>query len=389
MTNTWFNFFTGAGGLSLSSACVIYIVLIMMLISIRMYLKQGKKAYISLLIGSLFIMTYQGLNIHFAMNGQRSDPAPLYFMQILQIIAFIIFNLSIYQLYNRTRQKSTIFFGLLFFGLCLVPVVQLLLQPAFLQENPAEVFRGGWPLSAYAIFLCVILALLTTPYIRQRGKYLMSLGLYLLIFLSDLLNDLLQVQKYAILSIADQVLPLFYFTLLFFILFDRVVELLQSVYRSSITDGLTSLYNRRYFNRIMSHYVKQGLRVSAIFCDIDNFKKLNDTQGHQRADEVLKQVAGILIEEMEGVGIAGRYGGEELVTLVVDRNSKVADIAETIRKRIESETIVTASIGYSTLRKDLTGEELVKQADQAMYHSKTTGKNKVTAFTEIRSAKRA
>ena len=119
-----------------------------------------------------------------------------------------------------------------------------------------------------------------------------------------------------------------------------------------------------------------GMKISTIFCDIDNFKKLNDTQGHARADEVLKQVAAIMEEELDGIGITGRYGGEELVALVVDRKVKPAQVAESIRARVASESIVTISIGYSVLRKGVRGDELMKQADKAMYHSKTTGKTR-------------
>jgi diguanylate cyclase (GGDEF)-like protein len=214
-------------------------------------------------------------------------------------------------------------------------------------------------------------------------KYYSSLVLYGAMVMLSLFDTEFVQQPAISLTMAENLLPVFYYTLLYFILFDRIVELLQSVYRSSITDGLTSLYNRRYFYKVASHYIKESLKVSVIFCDIDNFKKLNDTEGHHRADGVLKQVANLMTEELEGIGITGRYGGEELVALVVDRNAKVEEVAETIRKRVASESIVTISVGYSTLRKGVTTEDLIKQADQAMYHSKTTGKNKVTGYTEL------
>jgi diguanylate cyclase (GGDEF)-like protein len=135
----------------------------------------------------------------------------------------------------------------------------------------------------------------------------------------------------------------------------------------------------------------QGIRVSVIFCDIDNFKKLNDTQGHARADEVLKQVAQIMEDELDEIGLTGRYGGEELVAMVVDRRAKVGHVAERIRERVAEESIVTISVGYSTVKKEMNPDELVKQADQAMYISKTTGKNKVTAYkaAEVKKSRAA
>ena len=95
-----------------------------------------------------------------------------------------------------------------------------------------------------------------------------------------------------------------------------MLERLLLTFQSSITDGLTSLYNRRHFNKKAEQLLRQTKRVAIIFCDIDNFKKLNDTQGHHKADGVLKQVADIIREETAGIGAAGRYGGEELLGLV-------------------------------------------------------------------------
>jgi two-component system cell cycle response regulator len=170
------------------------------------------------------------------------------------------------------------------------------------------------------------------------------------------------------------------------ILFERVVELLQATYKSSITDGLTGLYNRRFwFGRVAQH-VAEKIGVSVIFTDIDNFKKLNDTQGHHMGDAMLKQVAEIIMEECESVGIAGRYGGEELVALITDRKTNVAVVAENVRRRVETETIVTISVGYSQYVNGVSAAELIKQADDAMYHSKTTGKNKVTGYVKLKQS---
>jgi len=98
-------------------------------------------------------------------------------------------------------------------------------------------------------------------------------------------------------------------------------------------------------------------------------------------DQVLKQVAQIVKEEAEPIGsICGRYGGEEMVVLVTDGNADAGELAERIRARVESETIVTVSVGFSQLRKNVTADELIKQADEAMYKAKTSGKKKVVAY---------
>lgn len=131
----------------------------------------------------------------------------------------------------------------------------------------------------------------------------------------------------------------------------------------------------------LQQYLAYGVRVSIIFTDIDNFKKLNDTQGHDKGDEAIKAVSNILREETEEVGICGRLGGEEMVVLVTDPEADVPELAEAIRSRIESEAGVTVSVGVSRYRKGVTAEALVKQADEAMYQAKTAGKNRVVKYT--------
>src|SRR5690606_19314217 len=100
---------------------------------------------------------------------------------------------------------------------------------------------------------------------------------------------------------------------------------------------LTGLYNRKFLIKRVSQYTARELPVSILFFDIDNFKKLNDTRGHQAGDDALRRVAHILLEESEQIGIVGRYGGEEMVILVTDPSVKPGNLAEQIRLRIEQE----------------------------------------------------
>ncbi|MDF2662445.1 MAG: hypothetical protein K0Q94_5236, partial [Paenibacillus sp.] len=181
-------------------------------------------------------------------------------------------------------------------------------------------------------------------------------------------------------------LPLLYYIILFVLLFERIVELMQASYRTAITDGLTGLYNRRYMLSKAAQYMRHGYAVSLLFSDIDNFKKLNDTQGHHAGDEALKAVARIMLEESEDIGLAGRFGGEEMVLLVTDSSVDIAKLSEKVRARIESEAGVTVSIGYSKSRNGVTAEQLIAQADQAMYKAKTTGKNKVVKYVQSKGA---
>ncbi len=164
------------------------------------------------------------------------------------------------------------------------------------------------------------------------------------------------------------------------VLIGRVSDVLNTSHRSSITDPLTGLYNRRYFSGWLKKYIERRKEVSVIFFDLDNFKKINDNMGHEKGDETLKIVASILAEEVEGRGIAGRYGGEEMVVLVTKEGVKMEEFCETIRRRIESECVTTASIGFATAVRGIQADDLVRRADEAMYFSKKNGKNMITCY---------
>lgn len=168
---------------------------------------------------------------------------------------------------------------------------------------------------------------------------------------------------------------------LFMVMFRRFAEMMLYMSRSSFTDPLTGLYNRRYFTRQAEKAVADGVYVSAIFCDLDNFKRLNDTQGHDVGDEQLIQVARILSECCEDVGIVGRYGGEEMVVLVTKESQDPVELAERIRERVENESLVTVSVGVCRYVSGMAAAQLLKCADEAMYEAKTSGKNRVVLYS--------
>ncbi|QCT03454.1 diguanylate cyclase [Paenibacillus algicola] len=362
----------------LTTFCIAYASLMVLIMCTLMYLRQRKQAYLLMAAAFFFIMTYEGLNIHLLLSGE-----PLLHTQDvyrpLQLFSLVLLNLAVLLLYHRMRR---LYYGFIF--IC----GTLLLIPVLLQAPP-DSFAS---VLFYDVLEWAVIAgsfLFVAPYIRQRRRYMLGLSGYAVWAGVHGFHSYIDANP-DMLPLLDLLsgLPLLFYSVIFLMLFQRMIEQMQSIYRSSITDGLTGLYNRRYFMKHLERYVSQGVKVAAIFCDIDNFKKLNDTQGHARADEVLKQAACILEEELEGRGLAGRYGGEELVALVVSRGSKASLVAEKIRRRIEEETIVTVSVGYSSLRKGVTGEALMKQADQAMYHSKASGKNQVTDFRTLHSRSR-
>ncbi|MNW54904.1 putative diguanylate cyclase YcdT [compost metagenome] len=177
--------------------------------------------------------------------------------------------------------------------------------------------------------------------------------------------------------------------IIFATLQDRLKLLLMNSYFASVTDPLTGIFNKKHYHKQLQTELNiPDNTLYAIFCDIDNFKNLNDSEGHNKGDEILKKVASIVQEEVGPYGIAARYGGEEIVAYVnLETNEKeIRTLTENIRARVHSETIVTLSIGYAKSEPTVTYDHLVHMADTAMYYSKQNGKNRVTAYDDMKIA---
>lgn len=173
----------------------------------------------------------------------------------------------------------------------------------------------------------------------------------------------------------------------------------EELTRMSITDPLTGLYNRRHFEHIMSTEVllsiRHGEANSILVIDLDHFKDINDTYGHQAGDRILRRVASLLTENLRRSDILCRVGGEEFVALCRRANREHAlVIAEKLRRNIAeypffigTERIqVTISIGTASMPNEheaKTAEDLFEQADNALYYSKSHGRNRTTHFNDI------
>jgi diguanylate cyclase (GGDEF)-like protein len=164
------------------------------------------------------------------------------------------------------------------------------------------------------------------------------------------------------------------------------------LYALAVTDGLTGLYVRRYFDLRMSEEFDQARRYRRCFSlmlfDIDHFKKFNDTHGHQTGDMVLQQFASLLQINTRRSDICCRYGGEEMVVVLPETRLKDAYILaeklrDTISKHVftganKEELHVTSSIGVSEFRESMKDPaDLVKAADDALYRAKDNGRNRV------------
>lgn len=167
-------------------------------------------------------------------------------------------------------------------------------------------------------------------------------------------------------------------------------------------DALTGILNRRSFNLCFENEWNKALKskksIAMLIVDIDFFKKVNDTYGHQAGDEVLKKVAEVIQSSARREDdIAARYGGEEFVVLLPNVILKDAkNIGEKLRKKIETidysfldkSVKLTVSIGVSTIIpvKTIQSELLFNQADKALYEAKKTGRNKLCLYTDIEGA---
>lgn len=176
---------------------------------------------------------------------------------------------------------------------------------------------------------------------------------------------------------------------------DRLRDSVQMTIEMAITDSLTGLHNRRYLERQLGILLKQATArdrpLSVLVLDIDHFKSINDTHGHVAGDEVLREFARRVRKTVRNIDLACRMGGEEFVVVMPDTDAALALlVAERLRQKIAGDRFalaegecgvpVTVSIGIASLASaDETAEGLIRRADEAVYRSKRSGRNRVSA----------
>lgn len=176
---------------------------------------------------------------------------------------------------------------------------------------------------------------------------------------------------------------------------DRLRLSVRQTIELAVTDPLTGLHNRRYLDNhlkvLFNRSAARGRPLSACLIDIDRFKDVNDTYGHDAGDDVLRELATRIRSTVRGADLACRYGGEEFVVVMPDTDAATASlIAERLRAMVEKTPFsvkssgarleMTASFGLScSVSGAETPEQLIKQADQALYRAKAEGRNRVVA----------
>ncbi|MGM8933320.1 sensor domain-containing diguanylate cyclase [Pseudomonas neustonica] len=162
----------------------------------------------------------------------------------------------------------------------------------------------------------------------------------------------------------------------------------------ALRDGLTGLLNRRYWESCLEHefarYQRYDNQVSLVMMDIDQFKKINDSFGHQAGDEVIRTAARLTEQLARETDFCGRYGGEEFAILLPDTSLEGAEqFAERLRESIERQQIehqgtpltFTVSVGVAGITPDIEKyQDLIERADKALYRSKAEGRNRTTVW---------
>lgn len=170
----------------------------------------------------------------------------------------------------------------------------------------------------------------------------------------------------------------------------KIGEYENKLRRLALKDGLTCLYNKKafmkLFKRELANQIRNEFNSAFLIIDIDNFKKINDTYGHQCGDSILRELAFLLVSSVRECDIVGRYGGEEFCILLTNISKKDSEnVCERIIKTIENnkfnyskQTInVTVSVGaiFNKSDKTINTTNIIKIADDNLYTVKRTGKN--------------
>ena len=171
----------------------------------------------------------------------------------------------------------------------------------------------------------------------------------------------------------------------------QLKDSLQKLEQMAATDPLTGLYNRRHFGEVLERYFAESQRygkdLSCVMCDLDGYKKLNDTLGHQFGDKILQVTAKIISWNLRVMDIAARYGGDEFVILLPHASAELAaNVGERIHTQfvfqmkslVPPELSLTMSMGIASVQhnRPTHSDQLVALADEALYEAKHQGKNR-------------
>ena len=217
---------------------------------------------------------------------------------------------------------------------------------------------------------------------------------YAPLFSNELNSSTLSENPFWIYSMLYLYVPIFFISIVLFeILLTQWRNREKQIQIMSQLDPLTGIFNRRFISQSLGKIHQKNGDYSLVVLDLDFFKNINDSYGHDVGDRVLRDVAQVLSLSLRGNDLVGRFGGEEFVLLLSDKQQIHAmEIAERCREKIEQLNVeyaenqaikITASFGVATWKPGLTREVVLRQADQALYLAKKNGRNQVRSYLEI------
>lgn len=241
----------------------------------------------------------------------------------------------------------------------------------------------------YSIAIPILFFTVITCYLTSNGSIR-----YAPVFSKELNDSIVYQNNFWLISMAELYLPIMIICILFF-------EILLTQWRNrekhfeigSKMDALTNLFNRRHITDVLTVIEKtKEKKYAVILMDLDHFKAINDQYGHESGDVVLKRVAKVLKRNTRETDVVGRFGGEEFIFILNFNDlDEVVEVAERCRFQIEDEIIIlkdmteikiTASFGISLSTYGVGKEDVIRQADQALYLAKEKGRNLVEVYSE-------
>lgn len=236
------------------------------------------------------------------------------------------------------------------------------------------------PISLYIPIAIILSALKQIPYSPVFSEALQSQILYR--------------NEFWVYSQLYLYIPIFFACIVLFeILLTQWRKREQKIDELAQIDPLTGIFNRRKISHQLKKIQQEQIPFALILLDLDYFKSINDQYGHEVGDQVLKRVAQILSMDLDEEDMAGRFGGEEFILILNNKNLEQAlNIAERYRHKIASTLILnhplqdiymTASFGIAVSNPQLSNESIIRQADQALYFAKNQGRNQVRHWQEL------
>lgn len=340
--------------LAIMPLLAITVVLILLFLHVLLVYIHTRKESHKYFIVFLVILVLISLNIYKYINGY-----PIVFWSKIFAISLIVYlGLVLSNMINLDKKLNI---EVLAIGISLVLLFIIILLD--------EIISGF-----IAIIIMIPLGILLIRISLTRHRFLLIRGIFILVMGVFILIGVTTGNYAAVLLFSIFLLLAVIYEVCIY--FTSIIELLKTISMQSIKDPLTKLYNKFYLlNKLDNLLGKEELKI--MFIDIDNFKQINDSNGHNFGDELLRKVSSILLKETSNFGFSARYGGEELVTVLL--SGEVDKIAEKFRARVEKELSITVSIGLSDSLEDKFDDSigLLNLADERMYHAKKTGKNKV------------